>query len=294
MNSTKGQTHPGRCCIFYDLQHSNNAARIRLWLRFKGLLREDDCKNNTGVKRHLLSMADLQSPDFAKINPCRKVPALVTDTGMALFEASVIMNYLEDVFTGIKPSLVLDTSPEDRAFVQLLVRCHDLYISSPNCNQPNFSHTQGCMYLDPTPTEFTPDRRTMNAATRAAKLQELYEQLLWLEGQLRLPYMAGSQMTHADLTWFPTIVFMEFMLPKSFGWSESIFHEHDHFPKLTQWYEYCLNTTLGGDQAQHQHPFFEQVREEILVDHRAQYTKGRLSGVKEDVKNHPGFKWKYI
>ena len=76
-------------CIFYDLKHSNNAARIRLWLRLKGI--PDDI-----VERRLLSMADLRKPDYGEINPCRKVPALVTASGMNLFEASVVMGYLED------------------------------------------------------------------------------------------------------------------------------------------------------------------------------------------------------
>ena len=40
-------------------------------------------------------------------------------------------------------ALFLIYTPNDRAFVQLLVRIHDIYISSPNCTQPHFSHTQG-------------------------------------------------------------------------------------------------------------------------------------------------------
>lgn len=265
-------------CVFYDLKHSNNASRIRLWLRFKGI--QEDL-----VERRLVSMADLRKPEYATIHPGQKVPALVTCTGLQLFEASVIMGYLEDRFgpSHTKPNLILHTSPDDRAFVNLLVRCHDLYIASPNCNQPNFSHTQGCMYLDPTPTAFTPARRTMDAKTRAAKLQELHNQLCWLEGQARLPYLAGDQLTHADLTWFPTIVFMEFMLPRSFDWSENMFHETEHFPKLSTWFQHCLKD--------HQ---FQLVREEILEDHRDAYQRGRLSGVSEDVKAHPEYKWKYM
>lgn len=262
-------------CIFYDLKHSNNAARIRLWLRCKGIREEV-------VERRLLSnVADLRRPGYEEIHPGRKVPALVTSTGMQLFEGSVIMGYLEDLLPNITPNLILGT-PDDRAFGNLLVRCHDLYVASPNCNQPNFSHTQGCMYLDPNPTPFTPERRTMTAAVRAAKLKELFDQLCWLESQARLPYLAGN-LSHADLTWFPTFNFMEFMLPRSFGWSEDIFHETKHFPRLTLWYEHCLKD-----------PEFQRVREEILEDHKKAYEKGRLSGVQLDVKMHPEYKWKYM
>jgi hypothetical protein len=72
------------------------------------------------------------------------------------------------------------------------------------------------------------------------------------------------------------------MLPKSFGWGE-IFHETEHFPKLTAWFEHCMK-----------HEEFSRVREEILKHHRADNERGRLSGVKEDVANHPEFQWKYM
>ena len=48
--------------------------------------------------------------------------------------------------------------------------------------------------------------------------------------------MAGKDLSHADLTWFPTCIFMEFMLPRVFDWPD-VFHEKDHFPKLTTWFE---------------------------------------------------------
>eukprot|EP00958_Prasinococcus_capsulatus_P005710 scaffold549_cov385-Prasinococcus_capsulatus_cf.AAC.19 len=53
------------------------------------------------------------------------------------------MEYLEDRYQGMGrvPSFRLST-PKERAYVALLVRMHDLYIASPNCSQPNFSHTQ--------------------------------------------------------------------------------------------------------------------------------------------------------
>ena len=60
-----------------------------------------------------------------------------------MFESFVIMQYLEDKY-GSLPSAVdlVPRSAEARAFAQLLVRLHDVYISSPNCTQPGFSHTQ--------------------------------------------------------------------------------------------------------------------------------------------------------
>ena len=48
----------------------------------------------------------------------------------------------------------------------------------------------------------------------------LAEQDEWLEAHCRGPYLAGPAITIADLTWFPTCVFMEFMLPRFFGWPQ--------------------------------------------------------------------------
>jgi len=265
---------PPHKCVFYDMKHSNNAARIRLWLRLKDM--------EHVVETQLLTHEDLESESYAQINPLKKVPSLVTDKGLKLFEASVILQYLEDRFGGFgPPTLILDT-PDDRAFVNLLVRCHDLYIASPNCTQPNFSHTQGCLYLDPYPTPFTPAVRTMAVKVRAARLAELYKQLAWLEEQIRLPYMAGKTITHADLTWLPTATFMELLLPKVFGWSE-IFHEQETFPKLTAWFTTCL-----------ENKHFVQTRQEIretLLEHES---RGRFAPVRQEAEKHPEYKWKYM
>ena len=76
----------------------------------------------------------------------------------------------------------------------------------------------------------------MDPKTRAAKIAEIWKQLTWLEDQVQGPYLAGDEITHADITWYPTTIFMEFMLPKAFGWPQ-IFHENEHFPKLTKWHQ---------------------------------------------------------
>ncbi|KAL7468000.1 hypothetical protein ACHAXS_008224 [Conticribra weissflogii] len=273
-------------CVFYDLKHSNNSARIRLWLRLNGGL--DDY-----IQCVLLTHSDLEDGEkLAEINPLKKVPAFVTDSGLKLFESFVILGYLEDRFGGGRgrdssnesiPCLVPDT-PDDRAFVQLLVRQHDIYISSPNCTQPHFSHTQGCMYLEAKPSKFTPARRTMPDATvRALKLKELYERLQWYEGNIKgNPFMAGEMISHADITIFPTCIFMEVLLPYVFDWSP-IFYETAHFPRLTEWFQTCLKNE-----------HFSSVRKDIYDVLSKQKEDGRFDGVKEVVKEHPDLKWKYM
>jgi hypothetical protein len=55
-------------CIFFDMQHSNNAARVRLWLRLKGLYDMVDVK--------LLGHDDVESDAYEQINPLKKVRSL--------------------------------------------------------------------------------------------------------------------------------------------------------------------------------------------------------------------------
>jgi glutathione S-transferase len=277
-SKSNDESHFKKKCIFFDVKHSNNAARVRLWLRLHGSLLDH-------VETVLLTHDDLEDGGkLAEINPLRKVPAFITNTGMNLFESFVILSYLEDRFgdQADGPKLVLDT-PDDRAFVQLLVRIHDVYISSPNCTQPHFSHTQGCMYLDPVPTKYTPARRTMpDPNVRCLKLREIYERLTWLESTIRLPFMASDRITHADITWFPTCVFMEVLLPYVFDWSQ-IFHEHEKFPRLTQWYGTCCANE-----------HFASVRDDIYGVLMKQKEDGRFDNVREVARSHPNLQWKFM
>mmetsp|Transcript_58846 Transcript_58846/g.137442 ORF Transcript_58846/g.137442 Transcript_58846/m.137442 type:complete len:276 (-) Transcript_58846:112-939(-) len=259
--------------VFYDMVHSNNAARIRLWIQLKRLSDKIDTK--------MITYADLQSPEYARINPLKKVPGMLLEDGKTqLFESKVIMSYLEDRFGREGPSLVLDT-PEARARVNLLCSIHDLYIASPNCTQPNFSHTQGAMYLPPYKTKHSSQDRAMDRPTRAAKLAEIWKQLTWLENEIdATPYMAGSQLSHADLTWYPTCIFMEYMLPRVFNWP-AIFHEQEHFPKLCRWFESLSQQTL-----------FAAVHDDVWNFWVIKDGEGQFDSIKDETKD-PNFKWVY-
>ncbi|MDA8539150.1 glutathione S-transferase family protein [bacterium] len=217
--------------------HSNNAARVRLWMALKRPGGMGGLVDTTVVQ-----YPDLQSDQFATVNPLKKVPALIRGDGTCVFESNVILSYLEDKFHDAGRSM-LPATPEGRQDMELLCRIHDLYIASPNITQPGYCHTQGAMYLS---TGWHGAVRGMDLRTRADKIAEIYKQLSWLEAQVAAagsgPFLLGdSQLTLADLTWFPTFVFMEFMLPRIFGWPE-IFQPDtagNPFPRLAAWYTYC-------------------------------------------------------
>lgn len=212
--------------IFFDMKHSNNAARIRLWMALK-----DGVKDK--IERRVVTYPDLQTPEFMAVNPLKKVPGFIRQDGETVFESHVILSYLEDKYSDLAPSFK-PSSPEGRQEMELFMRVHDIYISSPNCTAPGHSHSQGAMYLS---KGWHGPVRGIELSARADKLKEIWKQLSWLEENSVGPYLCGEQVTLADFTWFPTCVFFEYMLPKIFGWPD-IFNVEAYtpFPNLAQWY----------------------------------------------------------
>merc|ERR1719219_1226491 len=93
--------------------HSNNAARIRLWIACKGVGDQIDSK--------MITYPDLQSEEFKAVNPLRKVPAFIDSNGCNLFESFVILEYLEDKYC-LSGKVFKPNNPERRAQMNLLIR----------------------------------------------------------------------------------------------------------------------------------------------------------------------------
>jgi len=260
--------------VFFDMKCSNNAARIRLWL---GLKQTDAIETRTVV------YTDLKTREFSAINPLMKVPALIRTDGVTVFESNVILNYLEDKYGDqLAEPRLKPATPEGRQTMELMMRIHDLYIASPNCTQPGFSHSQGSMYLS---TGWHGPARGMDAPTRAAKLAEMWRQLNWLEAHAGAPYLVPctDHATLADLTWFPTAVFMEYMLPRNFGWPDILNPAAPTpFPKLAAWY--------AGLRAQ---PHFAECHADIWSYWEKMDAAGQFGPIREEVAAHPHLKYTY-
>ncbi|CAI5456425.1 unnamed protein product [Caenorhabditis angaria] len=84
--SDKQQQKP----ILYSYWRSSCAWRVRIALAIKGI--EYDYKTV-----NLLSQEELNAPEFVKINPAKRVPALVVNNGEAITESLAIVEYLEDI-----------------------------------------------------------------------------------------------------------------------------------------------------------------------------------------------------
>jgi glutathione S-transferase len=258
--------------VFFDMIHSNNAARIRLWIMLKQGMADL-------IEAKMVTYPELKSEEFAKINPLKKVPGLVRSDGQTVFESYVILDYLEDKYKDHSPSFKPST-PEGRQAMELMIRCHDLYVASPNCTAAGFSHCQGAMYLS---TGWHGEARGMDLKTRAAKREEIWKQLTWLNGAIVGPYLVGDSVTLADMTWFPTTIFMEFMLPRVFGWPDVFRELEGPFPKIAGWW-----TKVSEETA------FAKVRKDIYTYWEEMEEKGQFKHIIDEVAaDTSGLKFKY-
>ena len=185
------------------------------------------------------------------------MPAMVCEDGTALCESQVILEYLSDKYAVVGPSFV-PTTPEGRAKAALAARLADLYIVS----------IQGAMYRGP-----------MDIATRAEQIGEIAKQLDVLESVVEGPYVVGAQMSTADFALFPTFIFMNYILPRHFGWKDI----YAGRPKLGAWWAKML-----------QDPDAKRVFDEVEGALKKWEADGRWEkvGVAEHVKD-ASYKWAY-
>jgi glutathione S-transferase len=101
----------------YNMNLSNFATKCRIAIYDK----------NAPVEIVPVPNNDSKSPEYLKINPLGKVPAMDAD-GLMIAESEVINEYLEDKFPN--PPL-MPKSPEGRARVRAFTRFHDLYLEPP-------------------------------------------------------------------------------------------------------------------------------------------------------------------
>jgi len=224
--------------IFLDRYSSNNAARVRLWIYTRNLEKQ--------VLVRFVTHEEQRDAAFLSLNPHGKIPVLVLPDGNVVPESGVILQYLEDKYKGSPP--LMPASAEERMWAALFIKIHDTYVATPNCTQPGFTHTQGCMYVPP-PREGAHQARSMGRAERAAKLCEINKQLDVIEemaAKLGGPWLSGSAPSLADLTWFPTFCFFCFYLPQLFRWPD-VFHER---PSLKAWFAH-MTAELPGAQRVH-------------------------------------------
>ncbi len=142
----------------------------------------------------------------------------------------------------------------------------------------------------------------MDLKTREAKVGEIWRQLTWLEDQVAEIHLReggfhllGPQLTLADFTWFPTCVFMEFMLPRVFGWADPFDDGADEgattkktpFPSLARWYS----------SVRREHAPFAETHKEIWEYWLELEAKGQFACITKEMAEAKAageeYKWTY-
>jgi diadenosine tetraphosphate (Ap4A) HIT family hydrolase/glutathione S-transferase len=172
----------------FDVPVSNHGARCRLILYKKDIPSSEVSIVSPG------EIGGLKSPEYLARNPSGKMPLLTCpDLNLHIAESDTIARYLCSKYADRGPSFL----PEDPRS-NLIARIHDIYISP----------IQSCLYKYPPFATF---------GTRKDAIAELIKQLNIIESHIvdgSGPFLCGQEVSLADATLFPTLIFIEHMLPK--------------------------------------------------------------------------------
>jgi glutathione S-transferase len=163
--------------VLYYASGSPYAWRAWLALAHKGAAFE--------LKLLSFDAGDLEQPDFARLNPRRKVPVLVDGT-FVLRESAAIVEYVAERFTDGPPLFAPDI--QTRAIQRQTIREIDAYVA------PAIEHVaEAAIYAErPDPTAI------------AAAVASLREELARWDAVLTGDFLAGS-LSAADFTLYPFV-----------------------------------------------------------------------------------------
>jgi glutathione S-transferase len=191
--------------ILYYLSGSPYAWRVWLSLEHKGI--------DYQLKAISFDGGDFDKPEFAALNPRRRVPVIVDD-GFALYESGAIVEYLCDKWPG-EPRL-LSTDLRQRAIQRRMIREADQYVGDAVERL-----VRAILF---TPMEKWSEEK-VSAGCKALK----NELALW-ETTLVGEYLAGA-LSAVDFTLYPYLA-----LVKRMGMRKSDLAAPDLLgPKLTNW-----------------------------------------------------------
>lgn len=165
---------------FYYGSGSPPAWRVWLALEYKGIAYD--------LRLMSFDAGDLKRPEFLAINPRARVPAIV-DGDFALYEASAIVEYLEEQYPAT-PQLFPGATRE-RARVRR-------WISEIDDDFARASNDLGAAVLG------TP-RARWDAARIAAARQALVAEMEVIARLMEGDYLAGSRVTAADFALYPLL-----------------------------------------------------------------------------------------
>jgi glutathione S-transferase len=166
---------------FYYGSGSPYAWRVWLALEYKQLPYD--------LKMLSFSAGDTRKPEFLKLNPRHKVPVLV-DNGLALYESSAIVEYLEDRYPKAGNGALFPQQAGERAIVRRLVLEADNYLRTA---------------VDPMLRQifFKPEAE-WDVQLIAASREEFLAELKHFENEIRGDFLV-NKLSAADFTLYPML-----------------------------------------------------------------------------------------
>jgi len=204
--------------IFYDFHGAPSPRRARMFIAEK--------KIDIESREIDLKVREQFSAEFLAINPRGTVPALVTDTGIALTENVGIAAYLEEKFPS--PPLMGNTAGEKGLVLMWNAICETqgFLVIGNFLRNSNPGHS-GRAITGPVSFEQIPD-----LADRARKRADIFFSML--EAQLsKSDYLASSEFTFADITGFVVCDFarmVKISIPKSCPATQAWFNKIEERP----------------------------------------------------------------
>jgi glutathione S-transferase/diadenosine tetraphosphate (Ap4A) HIT family hydrolase len=181
----------------YEIPVSNNGARCRLIL-YKKKLSEEIAVQPPSV------LGGLQSDLYRSCNPEGKMPLFIRNGSkeeeedlVHIFESDTIARYLLQEYRHLPPSF----QPENPRS-NLMARIHDMYLTT----------TQGCLYKAKPP--FGPFYTRQDAIQEFLRQLHILADLMAPSATMDGTYLCGTEVSLADATLFPTVLFASHMLPK--------------------------------------------------------------------------------
>ncbi|WP_417519209.1 glutathione S-transferase family protein [Minwuia sp.] len=163
---------------FYDLAAGSNPRRVRIYMAEKGI----------EIPMHQMDMMknEHHTPDYLKINPFAKMPALELDDGTILTESVAICRYLEALHP--EPPMFGRTALEEGQ-VEMWNRRSELEIAIPSAQC--FQHT----------SDFWKDRLEQIPAWGEACRSKVLKQMVIFDTHLQgREFLATDDYTVADIT----------------------------------------------------------------------------------------------
>lgn len=201
----------------YGTPISNYTARCKYVMKRKELPQE--------IAAYALpaDLGGLKCDEYMKLNPLGKMPIIVIEKGgskEALFESSIICEYLAETFNSSTPSFIPD-APEARAKARLIANLLDIYIGPLH------------------PLMYKP-MEGVNRKEGVAKMNQGFDAIEHVLDSTG-PFATGKELSIADCCLWGNFPFYDFMLPTFFGW-----HPTDGRPKLKAWRENMMKESQAA------------------------------------------------